>query len=299
MAILKQVLYIFCGSTLFSARSIKFFLTFFYVIKIRQLEPFIPEIFTDSVSSPTICVCKYSTCLIHTGEASSAIIQRFKKRGSRKRGHRHGNSGEDTALYNGEVKTPDEDEDTEQEEEEGGEEKENKEANTKVDNTDEYLLAGDSLNISSENTTTNTAFSPQKHSHAVGGTVASRNPSPGRSRRSGILFKKKKHYQPTKPSPLVLYNSSSTATTTTATSEEDLTMKIISHSAHSPQKQPSLKLRLRIDSSCRARYVFFRVCLTLSRRVTRSAVHKNCPQRTREPLCGPYKYLRIPAFMRA
>ena len=33
-----------------------------------------------------------------------------------------------------------------------------------------------------------------------------RNPSPGRNRRSGILFKKKQ-YQPAKPSPLVIYSS--------------------------------------------------------------------------------------------
>ncbi|XP_057296314.1 bromodomain-containing protein 1-like isoform X1 [Hydractinia symbiolongicarpus] len=54
-----------------------------------------------------------------------------------------------------------------------------------------------------------------------------RNPSPGRSRRSGILFKKKQ-YQPVKPSPLVLYSST--------TSDDD---------KRSPS---SIKLKLRLES---------------------------------------------------
>ena len=49
------------------------------------------------------------------------------------------------------------------------------------------------------------------------------NPSPGRSRRSGILFNKKQ-YQPVRPSPLVLYSST--------TSDDD---------------QNSLKIKLRLD----------------------------------------------------
>jgi len=57
-----------------------------------------------------------------------------------------------------------------------------------------------------------------------------RNPSPGRSRRSGILFKKKQ-YQPVTPSPLVLYS------TTTSEDEQGAT------TGNYP-----LKLRLRIES---------------------------------------------------
>jgi len=54
-----------------------------------------------------------------------------------------------------------------------------------------------------------------------------RNPSPGRSRRSGILFKKKT-YKPLKPSPLVIYSS-------TTTSDDEGT-------------NPSIKLRLQLTS---------------------------------------------------
>lgn len=67
-------------------------------------------------------------------------------------------------------------------------------------------------------------FDPLTQTVDEKGKVA-RNPSPGRSRRSGILFKKKQ-YQPTKPSPLVLYSS--------ATSEDDQNCK-------------SLKIRLRLE----------------------------------------------------
>ena len=146
-----------------------------------------------------------------------------------------------TALYNGEVKTPDdEEEDTGCDDfVEGSEEKENEETNT--------------VHAGSESDSNNTtAISPQKQAE----TVASRNPSPGRSRRSGILFKKqqKKHYQPTKPSPLVLYSKSTSAgkftmTTTTAGGGGDDDLMVTS-----PKKQHSpLKLRLRIDSSGKAR----------------------------------------------
>lgn len=146
-----------------------------------------------------------------------------------------------TALYNGEVKTPDDEEEDIGCDDfvEGSEEKENEETNT--------------VHAGSESDSNNTtAISPQKQAE----TVASRNPSPGRSRRSGILFKKqqKKHYQPTKPSPLVLYSNSTSAgkftmTTTTAGGGGDDDLMVTS-----PKKQHSpLKLRLRIDSSGKAR----------------------------------------------
>lgn len=62
--------------------------------------------------------------------------------------------------------------------------------------------------------------------------MVARNPSPGRSRRSGILFKKKQ-YQPVTPSPLVLFSSS------TATSGEE--------SVETSKKVSPLKLRLRVE----------------------------------------------------
>ena len=113
-----------------------------------------------------------------------------------------------TALYNGEVKTPDDEEEDIGCDDfvEEGEEKENEETNT--------------VHAGSESDSNNTtAISPQKQAE----TVASRNPSPGRSRRSGILFKKqqKKHYQPTKPSPLVLYSNSTSCLLYTSPSPRD------------------------------------------------------------------------------
>ncbi|XP_066911378.1 peregrin-like isoform X2 [Clytia hemisphaerica] len=147
-----------------------------------------------------------------TASSSNKLIHRFKKRG-RKRGYHHDSTTTDT-KYNGEVKTPDDDSETIHEDQENN-----------LPNGDVNDMNGGGLDT------------PKKNEN--GGPVGSltftspekivQNPSPGRSRRSGILFKKKQ-YQPAKPSPLVLY--------TTTTSEDE----------QGSNSSSSLKLRLRVDS---------------------------------------------------
>ena len=133
----------------------------------------------------------------------------MKKRG-RKRGGR--SFGGDTTSYNGEVKLPGEEGDNDDDNgEQGKEEQREEEENSpeKGENSPDKDSSPGSL----------TFREPDK---------IERNPSPGRSRRSGILFKKKQ-YQPVTPSPLVLYS--------TTTSEEE----------QGGTNYP-LKLRLRVDN---------------------------------------------------
>lgn len=138
---------------------------------------------------------------LYSSEGDEAPSLRHKRKGRKRR---HG----DQTTYNGEVKLPDK-----------TPEKENTEHKSPP-NTE-----------CSSTSTTTTVRPPNSLAFTEPSKVVVRNPSPGRSRRSGILFKKKQ-YQPVNPSPLVLFSSSTSETQTTDVDE------------NSP-----LKLRLRIDKN--------------------------------------------------